>query len=62
MTDIGYDNIISRMRDKTIDVPTDMDLRELRTWILGYSKCQNDDLDIVLSLKEGNDRNAKKTY
>lgn len=52
MTSTGYDFIKKEIENKIVDVPSDMDLKELRAWMLGYAKCQSDIIKLIDKLKE----------
>ena len=55
MTDIGYQNIIDRIVNRTVEPPKPgtMTTRDLQNWLNGYAQCQFDILDIIKKMSEG---------
>lgn len=53
MTDIGYTQIIDKIKNRNVDVPTDKNVTELMGWMTGYATCQNDIIDILMELRKG---------
>lgn len=52
LTKMGYDMIIERIVNRTVQPPDDMTVEMLNTWLTGYAKCQNDVLEIIGKLKD----------
>ena len=43
--------VISKVVNRTVEVPNDMTVTELNSWLNGYAMCQNDILELVDDLK-----------
>lgn len=52
LTKIGYDDIINRILNRTVQPPNDMRVETLDAWLIGYAKCQSDVLEIIGKLKD----------
>ena len=52
MTKIGYEYIIQRIKDRTVEVPKGYSCDELTDWLNGYTKCQKDILEILKEILE----------
>lgn len=52
LTKIGYDQIIERIVNRTVEPPTDKNCVELNAWLQGYADCQSAVLDIILRMKD----------
>lgn len=56
MTNIGYDNIINKIKERTISLPeTPMTANDLNIWINATSICQEDILDLIEDMKYGSE-------
>ena len=53
MTDIGYQNIIDRIVIRTIETPKAITVQELKAWMDGYFKCQQDILRLIEEMRRG---------
>lgn len=52
LTKVGYDDIINRILNRTVQPPNDMRVETLDAWLIGYAKCQSDVLEIIGKLKD----------
>lgn len=52
LTKIGYEDIINRILNRTVQPPNDMRVETLDAWLIGYAKCQSDVLEIISKLKD----------
>lgn len=52
LTKIGYDQIIDRIVNRTVDPPKDMNCFALNAWLQGYADCQNAIIDIIEKLRD----------
>ena len=52
LTSIGYNYIIDQVVNRKVQPPEEMYTMELRAWLTGYAKCQNDIIDIINKLKD----------
>lgn len=52
LTQMGYDQIVERIVNRTVQPPDDMTVEMLNAWLTGYAKCQNDVLEIIGKLKD----------
>ena len=52
LTKMGYDEIINRILNRTVQPPNDMRVETLDAWLIGYAKCQSDVLEIIGKLKD----------
>ena len=53
MTDMGYQNIIDRIRTKPIEPPSNMTANELQAWLTGYLQAQRSVIGVIEELKKG---------
>ena len=49
---MGYDDIVNRIINRTVQPPTDKTCFELNAWLQGYAECQNNILEIIGQLKD----------
>lgn len=47
-----YDEITKRIMEKLVDIPEDLDARQLMQWLKGYAKAQNDVIEIIMDIKK----------
>ena len=52
LTKMGYDDLMSRVVNRTIQPPDGMTVDKLHAWLSGYAKCQHDILEIICELKD----------
>lgn len=52
LTISGYDGIIDRIINRTVQPPNDKRCFELNAWLQGYADCQNAILEIIGQLKD----------
>lgn len=52
MTELGFEYLRKEIEEKIVDVPKDMDLKELRAWMLGYKQSQDDALSIITEMEK----------
>ena len=52
MTKVGYDGIISRIKNRTIEPPENFTLDQLNAWLDGYAQCQTDILNMIVELSQ----------
>ena len=52
LTKMGYDGLIERIINRTIQPPNDKKWYELNAWLQGYAACQNNILLIIEELKD----------
>ncbi len=43
--------VISKVVNRAVEVPNDMTVAELNSWLNGYARCQDDILELVDELK-----------
>lgn len=53
LTNIGYESIKQRIKEKAIEPPKDMNSEQLCNWLLGYRASQIDTFKIINELEEG---------
>jgi len=54
MTDIGYKEILTRISSVAVaDIPKDLNIDELRAWLVGYSQAIDTVKKVIEELKEG---------
>lgn len=54
MTDIGYEEILTRISSVAVaDIPKDLNLNELRAWLVGYSQAIDSMKKVIKELEEG---------
>ena len=56
LTMMGYDLIIDKIVNRTVEAPEGLTARELLIWMNAYADCQDDILDIIEKLKDTNGR------
>lgn len=47
MTDIGYQDIINRIRELKVEPPEGYTVEEMQAWLLGYGKCYEAVLGLI---------------
>lgn len=47
MTKIGLEHIANEIRHRIVDPPYDMSTETLQGWINGYTRCQEDILELI---------------
>ena len=47
MTKIGLEHIANAIINRFVEVPDDLALRDLTAWLNGYTRCQNDILELI---------------
>lgn len=52
LTKMGYDQIMERIINRTVQPPDDMTVEMLNAWLTGYAACKNDMLEIIGKLKD----------
>lgn len=52
LTKMGYDMIVEHIINRKIQPSEEMYTMELSAWLTGYTKCQNDIIDIINKLKD----------
>lgn len=52
LTKMGYDQIVERIVNRTVQPPNGKTAYELTAWMTGYATCQNDVLEIIGKLKD----------
>ncbi len=43
--------VISKVVNRSVEVPNDMTVSELNSWLNGYARCQDDILELIDELK-----------
>ena len=56
LTKQGYDNIIDRIVNRTVEPPKTLTVQALNAWLNGYAQCQLEILDIIETLRDTNGR------
>lgn len=52
LTKMGYDQIVERIINRTVQPPEDMTVEMLNAWMTGYADCQKAVIDIINKLKD----------
>lgn len=56
LTKQGYDMIIDRIEDMSVETPTILTAVGLQIWIQAYTQCQHDIIDMLEDLRDSNGR------
>ncbi len=53
MTELGWDMLVDRIANRTVEPPAGMTLNELQHWMLGNTQCTVDILSIIDEMRDG---------
>ena len=52
LTKNGYELVIDKIVNRTLDPPKGLNVFELNTWLNAYAECQKDIIDILIKLRD----------